>query len=80
MFCISLKFIFYRQYIRTHLVHFEVENEILDIGYYDVFGFTCQDDQNELSNKIFEQIWNFTIQEKKLENYFYLNRNLYDPK
>ena len=33
----------------------------LDIGCYDVFSSTCQDDNNELSIKAFKQTWNFTI-------------------
>ena len=55
------KLIFYRQYIRTRFVNFEVENEKIHKGCYGVFSSTCRDDKNELSNKAFEQTWNFTI-------------------
>ena len=53
--CINLKLTFYRQYKRRHFENFEIENEILDSCCYDVLSTACQDDQNELSNKIFEQ-------------------------
>ena len=33
----------------------------IHIGCYGVFSSTCRDDKNELSNKAFEQTWNFTI-------------------
>ena len=41
---------------KNNFQHFEVENEKLDIGSFGVFISSCQDDQNELSNKTFEQI------------------------
>ena len=45
----------------TRFVHFEVENEKLYKGCYGVLSSTFRDDKNELSNKAFEQTWNFTI-------------------
>ena len=44
------KICFYKQYIRTHYVQFEFENDILDRGCDSFFSSTCQDDQNEISN------------------------------
>ena len=40
-------------------MNFEAENEKLDIGCYGVFCSTCKDNQNEPSNKTFEQTLNF---------------------
>ena len=57
---------------------FEVVNEKLDLGCYCVFSYSSKDDQNELLNKSFEQIGNFTILEKKLKNFIYLYVDIYD--
>ena len=46
---------FAHECIRTNFLHFEVKNENFDIGCCIVFSSSCQDDQNELSHKTFEQ-------------------------
>ena len=52
-------YIFYIQ--ETNFVYYEVKNEKLDIDCSSVFSSTCGEDQNKLSEKIFEQSWSFTI-------------------
>ena len=63
------KSIFYRQYIRTP---FEVENEILDKGCYGVFGSTCRDDQNELSNKHLNKLEILLYKKKTQKSFLFI--------